>query len=76
MLLVKVPTMKDKGQIMKSARNLTRAKNISIRPDLTPIQQKARRELIAKLIEKRTASDDPTKWRIDYRRWEVVHYQN
>ncbi len=41
-LLVKLPNMKEKGQILKSAYKLgksTESKNFSIRPDLTPKQQ-------------------------------------
>ena len=68
LLMVKMPTMKDKGQTLKSA-----TKNLSIRPDLTPLQQKERMELVAKLREKKASVADPEDWKIDYRRWEVVH---
>ena len=44
-----------------------------IRPDLTPLQQKGRRELVAKFREKKASVADTEDWKIDYRRWEVVH---
>ena len=48
-------------------------KNFSIKPDLGPLQKKGRRELVEKLREKEASVADPEGWKIDYRRWEVVH---
>ena len=76
LLMVKMPTMKDKGQTLKSAWKLNNSnvtKNLSTRPDITPLQQKGRRELVAKFREKKASVADPEDWKIDYRRWEAVH---
>ena len=70
LLMVKMPTMKDKGQTLKSAwklNNSNATKKLVIRPDLTPIQQKGRRELIAKLREKKASVAEPEDWKNDYR---------
>ncbi len=75
-LLVKLPTTKDKGQALKSAYKLgekAETKNYSIRPDLTPRQQEQMRRLREELKRKKSTVPDPDNWRIDYRRWEVVH---
>ena len=40
--------------------------NLSSRPDLTPLQQKGRRELVAKLWEKKASV-------VDLEDWGVVH---
>ena len=58
LLMVKMPTMKDKGQTLKSAWKLNNGNattNLSIRPDLTLLQQKGRRKLLAKLREKKAS---------------------
>ena len=76
LLMVKMPTMKDKGQTLKFAwklNNSNATKNLYMRPDLTPLQQKGRRDLVAKLRKKKASVADPEDWKIDYRRWEVVH---
>ena len=51
LLMVKMPTMKDKGQTLKSAWKLNNSN----------------------ATKKTCTSADPEDWKIDYRRWQVVH---
>ena len=61
LLMVKMPTMKDKGQTLKSAWKLNNSNATKTCPsDLTPLQQTGRRVLVAKLREKA-------------KRWKVIH---
>ena len=66
LLMVKMPARKDKGQTLKSTQQQFN-KKLPIRPDLTPLQQKGRRELAAKLREKKASVADQEDWKIDYR---------
>ena len=59
LLMVKMQTMKGQTLISACKLNSNATKNLSIKPDLTPLQQKGRRELVAKLREKKASVADP-----------------
>ena len=60
LLKVKMPTMKDKGQTLKSTWKLDniRATKHLFRSDLTSLQQKEMRELVAKVRVKKASVAD------------------
>lgn len=80
LLIVKMKDNKSKGSALKNASHLKdheRTKNVNLRPDYTPTQQKMMKTLVddlrAKQAEATARSENPKNWKIDYRRWKVVH---
>ena len=75
LILIKMKTMQAKGSVLKNAHKLQDSQwnKISIRPDLTPQQQQEYKNLRAELQSKKDSSTDPKNWRIDFRRWQIVH---
>ena len=73
-------TMKDlesKNSALKNSHKIKSCpdlkNNITIRSDYTPQQQSEVKTLISELCAKQETATDPKNWKIDYRRWKVVH---
>ena len=76
LLMAKMPTMKDNGQTLKSAwklNNSNETKKLVHQARSHTSTGKGKEGAGNKTSGKKASVVDPEDWKIDYRRWEVVH---